>query len=80
MKMLSGAIVVLAGAVVFGAAAMRSASSNVGNEASGLGGFLVMGGLALLVWGIIDDSSARRASTQGQAARPPVQPPLPPGV
>jgi len=83
MKMISGAIVVLAGAVMCGGAAAGGASGGrVVEETPAfiLGVLLGMGGLALLVWGIKEDSSARRASTQGQPALPPVQPPLRPGV
>jgi hypothetical protein len=83
MKMISGAIVVLAGAVMCGGAAAGPASAGTVAEETPafiLGVLLGMGGAALLVWGIKEDSAARRASTPGQAALPPVQPPLQPGV
>lgn len=80
MKMLSGAIVVLAGAVICGGAAVGAGDKSLAEGAFGLGVFLGLGGLVLMLVFGIQESSARGASTQGQAALPSVQPLLQPGV
>ena len=82
MKMISGAIVVLAGAVMCGGAAAGNAGAvrSLAEGAFVLGVLLGIGGSVLMLVFGIQESAAYRASTQGQPALPPVQPPLRPGV
>ena len=81
MKMIAGAIVVLAGAVLFAGGAVGQAMSTRSEAPDFSLGFGVLAGLVglgLLLWGVIEAASGRRLSGPNEALRPPGQQPLPP--